>query len=135
MAAPIVHAEDAVKIAAGKFNCTVRIERPVPDTSLDGAGSGTWAFVALSRAELQDKLPSRSEQVSDGMSMATRPARLRMPWRSGITSDMRMLLVRTVGGQTVVDRVMQIVSGPAELGRRDGLEFMVEDYQPAGNPA
>jgi len=31
-------------------------------------------------------------------------------------------------------RVMQIVAGPAELGRREGLEFMVEDYTSAGNP-
>ena len=30
---------------------------------------------------------------------------------------------------------MQIVSPPAELGRRDGLEFMVVDYNTAGNAA
>ncbi len=33
------------------------------------------------------------------------------------------------------NRIMQIIAGPAELGRREGLEFMVEEYSPAGNAA
>jgi len=32
-------------------------------------------------------------------------------------------------------RIMQIIAGPAEFGVRDELEFMVEDYSTAGNPA
>lgn len=105
------------------------------DTAADGAGSGTWAHVCETRGELQDKLPSRAERDDGGFTTATGPARLRIPWRPGITPDMRFLLVRRTGGATVVDRVLQIVSGPAELDRRSGIEFMVEDYRPAGNTA
>jgi len=31
--------------------------------------------------------------------------------------------------------VMQIIAGPAEVGVRDEVEFMVEDYTSAGNSA
>jgi hypothetical protein len=47
-----------------------------------------------------------------------------MHYRAGLTAAMRF-----VEG----DRVMQIISGPAELGFRDGLEFMVEEYSAGGN--
>ncbi|WP_416463967.1 head-tail adaptor protein [Sphingomonas sp. VDB2] len=98
----------------------------MPDTSLKGAGSGKWRLFGISVVNLEDVLPSRGEQVSEGMTTARRPARVRMLYREGITPDMRFVMG---------DRIMQIVGGPAELGFREGLEFMVEDYRPAGNPA
>jgi hypothetical protein len=33
---------------------------------------------------------------------------------------------------TFEGRTLQIVSGPAELGRRDGLEFICEEYSTQG---
>lgn len=113
-------------IRAGKLNRLIRIERPIPDDSLDGAGSGSWQLVAQVSAEVQDVLPSRSERLADGFNIAARPARVRIRYRSDITPDMRFVMD---------GRVMQIISGPAELGRREGLEFMVEEYRPAGNGA
>lgn len=115
---------------AAYYNTRVRIERPVADDSLDGAGSGTWHLVKSVWANVQDVLPSTSEERdSGGLSTATRRARIRIRSRSGITPDMRF-----VHG----DRIMQIVAGPATLsskGRPVAIEFMVEDYRPAGNPA
>jgi head-tail adaptor len=116
----------------------VRLERPVPDTSLDGAGSGSWVLVASIWAEIKDTLPSKGERTEAGFNVATRPARVRVRYRADITSDMRL-----VEGATQVDdvmdysraRIMQIVSVPAELGRRERQEFMVEEYRPAGNAA
>lgn len=110
----------------GKLDRRIRIERPIPDTSLQGAGSGGWARVAMVWAEVKDALPSRSERLADGINLAARPARIRIRFRQGITPDMRFVLG---------ERIMQIVSGPAELGRREALEFMVEDYSSAGNGA
>lgn len=49
-----------------------------------------------------------------------------MTFREDVTPDMRFVFGA---------RVMQIVAGPAELGFREGLEFMAEEYRPAGNPA
>lgn len=113
-------------IRARDLDRFIRIERPQPDDSADGAGSGTWPLVDEVWAQIRDLLPSRGQQLANGMTTATRPARVRMWYRDDVTPKMRF-----VDG----DRVMQIVSGPAELGRRVGLEFMVEDYRPAGNAA
>lgn len=102
------------------------IERPVPKSGILGAGSGGWETVSKAWANVQDVLPSRTERLADGINVATRPARVRMRFREDITPDMRF-----VHGS----RIMQIVSGPAEIGRRDRIEFMVEDYSSAGNAA
>ena len=113
-------------LAAGSLNRLVQIERPVADPSFDGAGSGSWARVATVWANVQDALPSRAERVADGLNIASRPARVRIRYRNDITPAMRIV---------VADRIMQIVAGPAEIGNREGLEFMCEDYSSAGNAA
>lgn len=110
----------------GTLDRRIRIERPVADESFDGAGSGTWEPVATVWANVQDALPSRGERLADGINVAARPARVRMRFREDVTPDMRFVMG---------SRIMQIISGPAELGRREALEFMVEEYRPAGNPA
>lgn len=125
---------------AGTYDRRIRIQRPVADESFDGAGSGSWEDVITVWANVQDILPSRGEKLSDGMNMSARPARVRIRFRRGITADMRFQIGRTVknaDGEKVweTDRTVQVISGPAELGRREELEFMVEEYRPAGNPA
>jgi len=111
---------------AGYYDRRIRIERPVPDDSFDGAGSGSWEPFKTVWANVQDMLPSKSERVSDGLNALTRPARVRIRYRTDVTTDMRFVMG---------DRIMQIVSEPAQLGFRVALEFMVEDYKPAGNTA
>lgn len=111
---------------ARKLDRRILIQRPVPDASIDGAGSGQWQDVDTVWASVQDALPSRGERLADGVNIATRPARVRMRFRDDVTASMRFV---------TADRIMQIIAGPAELGRRDGLEFMVEDYSSAGNGA
>lgn len=127
-------------LAAGSLRHEVRFERPIPDDAIDGAGSGEWLPVATVRAQLRDVLPSRGEKLVDGLNIATRPTRVRIRYREGLSADMRIVIGRTLkdaAGEPYwqSDRVTQIVSGPAELGQREGLEFMVEDYSTAGNPA
>ena len=127
-----------MRALASRLDRRIRIERPVADEAFDGAGSGGWDLVVEVAAEVLDALPSRGERLADGLNVATRPARVRMRHREGIGPEMRFVL-----GAKVVDdevdysgaRIMQIVAGPAELGRREGLEFMVEDYRPAGGGA
>lgn len=123
---------------AGILDRRVRIERPVASGAFDGAGSGEWELVATVWANVQDALPSRGEKLAQGLNVATRPARVRIRYRDGITPAMRFVLGATVSAGAVDysgARIMQIVAGPAELGRRDGMEFMVEDYSSAGNSA
>lgn len=125
---------------ASRMDSRIRIERPVADTSLDGAGSGNWVFVCEVAAEVQDMLPSRGERLADGINVATRPARVRIRYRADITAAMRILVGHYVEGDDGepvwhTDRTAQIITVPAELGRREALEFMVEDFNPAGNAA
>ncbi|MDZ7893874.1 MAG: head-tail adaptor protein [Sphingobium sp.] len=113
-------------LAASRLDSLVRLEQPQADAQFDGAGSGSWQLVEEIWAQIMDILPSRGERLEGGFSAASRPARVRIRYREDVTPAMR--LVRG-------PRIMQIVSMPAEIGRRELLEFMVEDYRPAGNPA
>lgn len=101
----------------------ISLERKVPGQDPDyGTEVVAWAVVARVWAHVQDTLPSKSERVLQGVRVATRPARIRLRYLGGITSDMRVI----VHGAT--DRVMQITGGPAELGRREGVELVCEEY-------
>lgn len=124
-------------IRAGELNRKIRIQRPVADESFDGAGSSTWEDLTENEAPLfasvQDSLPSRGERLADGLNIATRPARVRIRWRTDVRANMRVLIGETVDGTWQTYRTAQIVTPPAELGFRKGLEFMIEDYSTAGN--
>ena len=113
-------------VSIGALNRRIRIEKPVPDTSLTGAGSGTWELLGEAWASVEDVLPNRAERLADGLNIATRPARVRLRYRDDVTPSMRFVMG---------DRVMQIIAEPAEIGFRDALEFMVEDYSSAGTGA
>ncbi|PTQ12955.1 phage head-tail adaptor protein [Sphingomonas oleivorans] len=115
-----------VLLQADDLDRRIAFERPVTGEGFDDAGSGIWAPVCTVWAQVRDVLPSRAERLADGLTIVNRPARIRIRYREDITSDMRILYGT---------RVMQIVAGPVELGRREGLEMMAEEYRPAGNPA
>lgn len=111
---------------ASRWNRRLRIERPVGDGSFDGAGSGTWERAADCWASVQDVLPSRAERLDGGISIANRPARVRMRYRTDVDASMRFVMD---------GRVLQIISGPAEVGFREEVEFMVENYSASGGGA
>lgn len=121
----------------------IRVERPVAGEGFGSAGLGNWTKVIECWADVQDVLPSnaeRDERLAEGSNTSTRTSRVRLSYRSGLDSNMRILVGRNLKGADgepywKTDRVMQIVTVPAEIGRRDGLEFMAEDYRPAGNAA
>jgi SPP1 family predicted phage head-tail adaptor len=105
---------------------TITFQRPIADTSFDGPGSGTWEDVATVRANVKDMTVARAERMAEVVSIASRPATVLIRYRDGITADMRILYG---------DRVMQIVAPPAELGRREALQIMTQDYSSSGNAA
>jgi len=117
------------------LDCRIRIERKGAGAGFTRAGKEAWQEVGTVWAQVRDTLPSRSETTEDGLPMATGTARVRMRYRIGITSDMRLLVGRIVDGKWVTDRTMQIVGGPAEIGRREGLEMVAQDYSTAGGAA
>lgn len=83
----------------------------------------SWGPHATVWAQVRDVLPSRAEYVDEGLAMQRRPCRIRIRWRDDITSDMRI---------DYQGRKLRIVSGPVELGRREGLELMAEELSSEG---
>jgi SPP1 family predicted phage head-tail adaptor len=109
---------------AGAFDRRIRFERKAPAGSFMGAGSENWVEVATVWASVLDVLPSNAARVGETVTITRRPTRIRIRFREDITTDMRVIFR---------GRVLKIVAGPAELGFREGLEFMAEDYSTQGN--
>jgi len=79
----------------------------------------TWAALTTVWVEKQAILQSRSESISNNVAIATDKSRIRMRFREDVDSSMRFI---------IKSQTYQIVSGPAELGRREYIEFVIEKY-------
>jgi SPP1 family predicted phage head-tail adaptor len=109
---------------ASRLDTRIRIERKIAAADpLYGTETVTWVEFVTVWAEVQDVLPSRAERLADSIVIANRPARIRMRHLAGITADMRVI---------VGNRTLQIVSGPAAIGRRECIEIIVEQHSSEG---
>ena len=107
----------------GMLDRRIIIEKKVVTQDPDyGTEVVTWATLATVWANVQDVLPSRSEAVQRGLEIARNQTRIRFRYRSDVTSAMRITLLDGTG------RVLQIVGGPAELGRHEYTEVVCEAY-------
>jgi head-tail adaptor len=122
---------------SAKLDIQATFEQPTTVDTEFGKQPGPWIpLVALPGSptvgerfwvELQDVLPSRSEAVKMGLTVARNQTRLRMRWRSDIDSSMRVVV------HYDTDVIYQIVAGPADIGgRKDGIEMMLERYSTVG---
>lgn len=108
----------------GQLDRRITIRKPTTVVDeLYGPQPGGWEDVA-SRipAQVWDALPSNSESVQGGLRMADRPARVRIRYMRGLSSDMQIVV------HNEVDEVFQISGGPAEIGRREWTEFTIRGY-------
>lgn len=109
---------------AGRLGRRVTIlQRVDAQDATYGTLTPTWSTLATVWAEVQDMIPSRGERMADGVSIARRPCRVRMRYRSDVTSEMRL---------SFDGRTLRIVTMPAELGRREGLELIAEELTTEG---
>jgi head-tail adaptor len=99
-------------------------------TGTQDSGTGAWSYAWRDLltdpdewAEVQDILPSRAEDVADNIDIRRRPCRIRTLFRDDITSAMRVAFE---------GRTLEIIAGPVELGRRDGLEMICEELSTQG---
>jgi head-tail adaptor len=109
---------------AGELDRRITIERPASvDDPIYGPQPGGWEVVAARiPAQRRDDLPSNTESTPNGLRLSDSPARLRIRYRRDITSDMRVIM------HDQDDRVYQISSTPAEIGRREWTEFTIREY-------
>jgi len=106
----------------GSLNTRCRIEYPVIAAGDYGEPVTTWALLAVVWASVQDALPSRSETVREGLTVARNQTRWRARYRTDVDSSMRIIINRPP------ETIYQIVGGPAELGKHEGIECVLEKY-------
>lgn len=112
------------RVSLSQFDRRITIQRPVAvEDGEYGPQPGGWE-IAYARvpAQVWDTLPGRAETTGEAMNLAERPARVRIHYLRGITSDMRVIL------HNEVDTIHQISAGPAEIGRRQFIEFTIREY-------
>jgi SPP1 family predicted phage head-tail adaptor len=109
---------------ASSLDTRIRIERKVVARDPQyGTEEVTWAQFASVWAEVRDILPSKAERLADSIQIGRKPARIRIRYLAGLAADMRVI---------IENRIHQIVSGPATLGRREAMEIMVEEHSSQG---
>lgn len=108
----------------GDLDRRITIQKPgTVDDPEYGPQPGGWiAFAARVPAQVKDDLPGNTESVQGGLRMSGKPARVRIRYLRGITSDMRVIV------HNETDEVFEISSTPAEIGRREWTEFTIRAY-------
>ncbi|MFZ4539205.1 head-tail adaptor protein [Propionivibrio sp.] len=105
----------------GPLNHRARIEyKVVTRDATYGTEAITWTTLATRWCSINDMLPRRGEAVSNTLAVNVNRSRIRMRYCADITSSMRFAISRPT------EAIYQIVSGPAEIGIKDGVEFIVE---------
>lgn len=95
--------------------------RAVTKHAASGSAVETWSVYAVKWAERRDGLPSRQDNLQQGLERTSAPVRFRFRHDAGIDSTMR---VRD-GAE-----ILQIVGRPAEIGRREWTEIACEEFRP-----
>jgi SPP1 family predicted phage head-tail adaptor len=107
----------------GKLDRYIRIESKSVTNDPDfGSEIITWSTYKECWASVQDILSNNQEATKTDLRLSTRPCKVLTHYDSGINETMRIVMLDRD------DRLLQIVSVPAEIGRRQGLEFMAEEF-------
>lgn len=111
-------------ITGGQFNRRITLQKPtVIEDPEYGPQPGPWETVfARVPAQVWDTLPGNAERNNPNINLAERPARVRMRYTRGVTSDMRVII------HNEVDTTHQISAGPAEIGLRKFIEFTIREF-------
>lgn len=107
----------------GKINRRCRFERAVTTTDSYGGPVTEWQTFGVYWCNLMDVSPYREETIRNGIQTTKQRTRLRIRYAPNaltITPAFRVVIMR----QT--EKIYNIVGGPAEIGDRDGIEFMLE---------
>lgn len=109
---------------AADLDRRITIQQPgMIDDPVYGPQPGGWSnLVERLPAQVRDDLPSNTESVDNGLRLSGKPARVRIRYMRGITSDMRVIV------HNETDELYEISSTPAEIGRREWLEFTIRTY-------
>lgn len=110
---------------AGQLDRRITLMKPTTvEDPLYGPQLGPEAvFAERIPAQRLDDRPGKSESVEGGLRLAGHPATIRIRYMRGVTSDMRVILHEDTG-----DLSYSMTSTPAEIGRKEWLEFTVKAF-------
>jgi SPP1 family predicted phage head-tail adaptor len=107
----------------GSLDRYIRIERKVVTKDEDyGSEIIEWRIYKECWANVQDITSRMQESTNSDLRLLKRPCKITVRYDDGIDAKMRVVMIDRD------NRVLQITSKPAELGRRESMEFMAEDY-------
>lgn len=107
----------------GQLDSYVRVEEKTTTYDTDfGSQEEVWIEYKTAWASIQDVTTRNQEQTNSDLRQLKQPCRVIMRYDANINANMRLVLLDRN------ERILQIVSQPAELGRREGIEFMAENY-------
>lgn len=107
----------------GKLDRYVRVEKKSVTQDDDfGSEQITWVKHVDAWAQVTDITSKMQESTVNDLRLLKRPCKVIMRYDDTITADMRLVLLDRK------DRVLQIVTNPAEIGRKDAIEFTAEEY-------
>jgi SPP1 family predicted phage head-tail adaptor len=111
----------------GILDRRVRVERKTVSQDPDyGSQVETWATYVETWASIQDITTNNQERTNSDLRQLTRPCRVKMRYFPDIDPTMRLVVLDRG------ERILSIVSKPAELGRKDGIEFMCQEFETGG---
>lgn len=107
----------------GNLDSRVRVEQKVVSNDADyGSEVITWVKYKEAWASILDVTTKMQEETNSDLRLLKQPCRVQMRYDKNIDVTMRIVMLDRD------DRVLQIVSQPAEIGRREAIEFMAENY-------
>lgn len=107
----------------GKLDRYVRVEQKSVTQDPDyGSEIVDWVPYKNAWASILDITTRMQEETNSDLRQLKQPTRVQMRYDATIDVTMRLVVVDT-------GRILNIVSQPAEIGRREAIEFMAENYE------
>ena len=107
----------------GGLDRYVLVEQKITTNDPDlGAETVSWVEYKKAWASIMDITTRSQESTNSDLRQLKQPCRIKMRYDKNINSNMRIVVLDDD------ERILQIVSQPAELGRREAIEFMAENY-------
>jgi head-tail adaptor len=107
----------------GKLDRYIRVEQKHVQHDTDyGSEEITWKTYRETWASVQDVTGRNQESTMSDLRLLKRPCKVQMRYDPNIDATMRIIMLDRN------NRVLQIVTAPAEIGRKDAIEFMAEEY-------
>lgn len=107
----------------GKLDRYIRVEvKSVTKDPDYGSEVTNWVLHKHAWASILDVTTKMQESTNSDLRQLKQPTRIQMRYDPTIDVTMRIVVLDT-------GRILNIVSQPAEIGRREAIEFMAENYE------